>query len=110
MAIDFHYCSGHLTKISVLNFVGSHDRDCGCNTKDMPKDCCKDKLLVFKTDNHKIVPIASIPEFISFAIELPSSNFQLTFYGRGHVSDVNIKDVQRSYSQPIYLQIGVFRI
>ena len=106
-AINYHYCKGHLTKISVLNF-GGHG-GCNCNPKDMPKDCCKDKLLYEKADNHRAIQTVQIVEPISFEAESPTLDEKITV--RSVFNSVTIYNSdQRSHPNPIFLLNRVFRI
>ena len=110
VAINFHYCGGHLAKVSLLNINGK--AGCRCNPGAMPMDCCKDKLIIQKADNHRIVQQISIAEFVSLAVEPPvSCNNYISFPGNGHDPDfTGPADFQRSWPEPIYLLNGVFRI
>lgn len=109
-AINFHYCSGHLAHISVLNFGGK--TGCSCNPEVMPKDCCKDKLLYSKVDNHKPIQASYTVNIISFTPDLPPVTNLHNFNLREDNSDADsfYKYVRRGFPDPIYLLIRVFRI
>lgn len=110
-SINFHYCSGHLAHISIINFGGK--TGCSCNPEAMPKGCCKDKLLVSKADNHNSIQAYYIINSISFAPHLPPVNYlqNLILKSGGFKADNSYtKYVRRSCSDPIYLLIRVFRI
>jgi len=111
IAINSHYCQGHLTKISVLNF-GGH-RGCNCNPKDMPKGCCKDKLHFTKVNIHKGAQVNSLlVAGIYFDIE-PSSLYNNCFIplNDGLNFGIAINKIDRSCSQPpIFLLNRTFRI
>lgn len=106
-AINFHYCKGHLTKVSILNF-GSPDK-CNCNPTDIPKDCCKDKVKYEKADNHNIVQAVQVSELISLSAEPP---FEYIYDSIKVIeASVTINPLnQRSHPDPIFLFIRVFRI
>lgn len=106
-AINYHYCQGQLTKISILNFGG--DGGCNCNPKDMPKDCCKDKLIYEKADNHRTIQTVQIIEPISFDAESPTLDAQIIFKPVSNSVTIYNSD-QRSYPNPIFLLNRVFRI
>ncbi len=50
-AFNLHYCCGHFSDISLVIFDNHNNEK--CNTKNSFPDCCKDKSLLAKTDNHK---------------------------------------------------------
>lgn len=50
-AINFQFCKGHLSKVSLLN-IKFHS-SCCCKTNSVADDCCKDKILISKSDNHQ---------------------------------------------------------
>ena len=106
-AINYHYCKGDLTKISILNF-GGHE-GCNCNPMDMPKDCCKDKLKYEKADNHNIVQTIQISELISLAIEPPFEYAHASIKVIEASVTINPPD-QRSHPDPIFLLNRVLRI
>ena len=106
-AINFHYCKGHLTKVAVLNF-GGHG-GCDCNPKDMPKDCCKDKLKYEKADNHNIVQAVQISELVSLAVE-PRLDYIHDSIKVIEASLAIDPPGQRSQLDPIFLLNRVFRI
>lgn len=110
-SINFHYCGGHLAHVSVLNFGGK--TGCSCNPDAMPKDCCKDELLISKTDNHNSSQVSYILNNISFVADLPPfDNLHNLLLNSGGFNADNFytTHVKRSCSDPIYLLIRVFRI
>jgi hypothetical protein len=108
VAINYHYCGGHLAKISILNF-GSQE-GCGCAPENMPKDCCKDRMNYAKADNHKSIQQATVSQksFLLIHKLFPVENYtqSLTLARNNY----NSHSVKRSCSQPIYLLDQVFRI
>ncbi|MFZ5977656.1 HYC_CC_PP family protein [Hydrotalea flava] len=111
VSINFHYCSGHLTHVSIINFGGK--TGCSCNPEAMPKGCCKDKLVVSKADNHNSTQAYFIANIISFVPHLPPVNcLQNLILNSGGFNANNswTKYVKRSCTDPIYLLIRVFRI
>lgn len=107
--VNFHYCKGHLSDVSLLNFAKA---GCACNPDSMPKDCCKDELFYKKTDNHRTVQESYILNTIPATPDLPPlSDFQNQIVLKG-VCDTNChyNDVSRSWREPIYLLNRVFRI
>jgi hypothetical protein len=59
-AINFHFCKGHLSKVSLVN-VKFHS-SCCCKTNNMADGCCKDKILLSKSDNHQSQIFSILPE------------------------------------------------
>lgn len=110
VAINFHYCQGHLAHVSFLNF--GVKTGCSCNPDAMPKGCCKDELLFKKADNHKTVPAPCTINIVSFTPDLPPvSNLHDLVLQEGSYSSDNFDNhFKRSCPQPIYLLIRVFRI
>ncbi len=60
MAINFHFCSGHLSQVSLIK-IGFHSACC-CKTKSMAGECCKDELVLVKADNHQAQTSLAFPE------------------------------------------------
>ena len=110
IAINYHYCSGFLTKVSVLNFGGHVG--CGCNEKDMPMDCCKDQFHCAKADNHKTAQQAIVQKVISFTLGLPLvKNYTENLLGGNSLDSYSfLLSDNRSCSHPIFLLNRVFRI
>ena len=106
-AINYHYCKGHLTKISVLTF-GGHG-GCSCNPTDMSKDCCKDKLKYEKADNHNIFQAVQISKLISLSVEPPLEYTHTSVTVIEASVTINPPD-QRSHPDAIFLLNRVFRI
>lgn len=108
--INFHYCKGHLSHISVLNVGGK--AGCACNPDAMPKGCCEDKLITSKADNHNSTQVVCAINKISFIPELPSFNNlpDLILYSTTLSTDNSQNHVRRSCPDPIYLLNRVFRI
>jgi hypothetical protein len=109
-SVNFHFCNGHLAHVSVLNFGGK--TGCSCNPDAMPKGCCKDKLIYSQTDKHNSNPASYTISSISFVPELPpvTNLLDLGLYSPALNSDNSYKYVRRSFPDPIYLLIRVFRI
>ena len=109
ITINFHYCGDHLAKVSLLNIGGQVG--CGCNPGDMPKDCCKDNLIVQKADNHRVVQHVSIADFVYFSVEPPPSySNYISTLGDDYDLDFISNGSRRSCPDPIYLLNRVFRI
>ena len=108
--VNFHYCKGQLSHVSLLNFGAK--AGCSCNPDAMPKGCCTDELLYKKTDNHKSVQESYTINTISFTPDLsPVANLHnLVLQGSCDGSNNFYTDVGRSCPQTIYLLIRVFRI
>jgi hypothetical protein len=108
--INFHFCNGHLSHVSVLNVGGKSG--CGCNPDAMPKGCCEDKLISSKTDNHNSIQAVYTINKIAFAPELPPVNNlpDLILYSTTSNTDNSQNYVRRSCPDPIYLLNRVFRI
>ncbi|MBX9785294.1 MAG: hypothetical protein K2X48_18570 [Chitinophagaceae bacterium] len=109
-SVNFHYCSGYLAHISVLNIGGK--TGCSCNPDAMPKGCCKDELIYSKADKHNSNPASYTISSISFLPELPLVNnlFDLDLYNSALNTHNFYKYARRSCEDPIYLLNNVFRI
>lgn len=59
-AINFHFCKGHLSNVSLVS-VKFHS-SCCCKTNNMADGCCKDKILISKSDNHQSQISSLLPE------------------------------------------------
>jgi len=70
MAINFHFCSGHLSQVSLLK-IDFHS-SCCCKTKNMASDCCKDEVLLVKADNHQSQTTLALPESGFKILALPA--------------------------------------
>lgn len=107
ISINFHYCGGHLAKVSLLDI--DKQVGCPCNPGDMPKDCCKDNLIVQKVDCHRVVQNVSTVDFVGIAaLPLSYSNYDPTL-SDGYKYDF-INDGSRRSCPGIYLLNRVFRI
>jgi hypothetical protein len=108
--INFHFCKGHLSHISVLNFGGKPG--CACNPDAMPKGCCEDKLISGKAENHNSIQAVYTINKISFVPELPPVNNlpDLVLYSTTLKTDSFQNYVRRRCPDPIYLLNRVFRI
>lgn len=109
MTINYHYCAGHLAKISVLNF--GHPKSCGCNPKNMPRDCCKDILTYHKNDSHRLVAIVAFaaPGSLVLATTPTVSEYAFRCAGKDN-AHLGIFTVPRRSPYPIFLLCSVFRI
>lgn len=109
-SINFHYCSGHLAHISIINF--GEKAGCSCNPEAMPKGCCEDKLISSKTDNHNSIQAVYTINKISVVPELPPVNNlpDLILFSTTLNTDNSQNYVRRSCPDPIYLLNRVFRI
>lgn len=109
IAVNYHYCGGHLSGIKVLNFGG--DGSCKCNPADMPKDCCKDKMLYFKGDNHKSSAISFIALQGSLAGDIPVTQTTLLLSKEFRsISVLTFDFVRQKSPHPLFLLNGVIRI
>jgi len=108
--VNFHYCKGQLSHVSLLNFGAKVG--CSCNPDSMPKDCCKDEMLFNKADNHQTIQESYTFNIISFTPALLAVNVLYTpaLQGCNYRPDNFTKDERRSCPQPIYLFTRVFRI
>jgi hypothetical protein len=60
MAINFHFCGNHLSQVSLVK-INFHSACC-CKTKNTANDCCKDGVVLVKSDNHQVQPSLALPE------------------------------------------------
>jgi len=109
IAVNFHYCDNHISKISVLNF-GGHP-GCNCNPHGGPMSCCKDVVNCCLSDKHDVVQPVIVSD-LSFFIALPPSE------KRGPTCSlpptcrypVYIARDLRSCSQPLFILHNVLRV
>jgi hypothetical protein len=108
--INFHFCKGHLSHISVLNIGGK--AGCTCNPDAMPKGCCEDKRISSKADNHNSIQAVYTINKGSFIPELPPVNNlpDLILFSTTLNTDNSQNYVRRSCPDPIYLLNRVIRI
>jgi hypothetical protein len=110
IAVDFHYCDGHVTHVAMLNFGGGHG-SCKCNPSDLPSGCCKHKILSMKGGDHKSSPAYLIALPDRFAIDVPVTHNNLSlpkeFFA---IYDLAFYLVRRKSPQPLFLLNNVFRI
>ena len=111
VVINYHYCRGHLTNVSFLNF---HKLEgCGCNPQNMEKGCCKDKIQYQKADNHRIKNVQAIPGPSAFKSVLffnYCSRFAWHDIGAPNISSAYLTCYLRTASIPIFIVNKVFRI
>lgn len=69
-SINLHFCNGHLSKVSLVNV--KHHSSCCCKTKSMTNDCCKDKILISKSDNHQSQISPFLPEAGFKILDVPA--------------------------------------
>ncbi|WP_449406714.1 HYC_CC_PP family protein [Niastella vici] len=109
LSINFHFCCGHLAKISLSNL--SHIKGCGCDHNDKPKKCCKNVLAFYQSDNHRITQFAQIAELIYFPVERPIENYQVIFFcPDSYNTHFKVVNVPERGAHPIFLLCNVFRI
>jgi hypothetical protein len=60
MAINFHFCNGHLSQVSLIKIYTLST--CCCKSKSMANDCCKNEVVLVKPDNHQSQTSLAIPE------------------------------------------------
>lgn len=109
ITVDYHYCSGHLTHVTVLNFGAKGG--CKCNSSEMPKGCCKDKMLYMKGDEHKSSPISFTNLQSNIVIDIPAAQVALLLHKEFFVAPDLTFDFAKQKSPPsIFLLNGAFRI
>lgn len=109
IAVNYHYCQGDLSNVTVLNFGGNGG--CVCNPSDMPPDCCKDKMLYLKGDDHKSSPVSITVLPFSLAIDVPVIHYTLSLPKEFCIiSHLTFDFVRQKSTQPLFLLNSVFRI
>ena len=112
LAFNVHYCGGEINGIQ-LDF-GQTKKTCGCGSKKMDKDCCKDKKVVAKIkDAHK-----SAESKITFKVSISkiltpifSTEYTLSFVPKFSVLNSNYSNAPPINSeQAIYNLLCVYRI
>jgi hypothetical protein len=82
-AFNLHFCCGHLSDITFANF--NHHNSDGGKTKNALPDCCKEKSLQAKTDNHKTSGnIVLIENNLKYILPLYSGGEENNFYYNLH--------------------------
>lgn len=109
IAVNYHYCQGDLSNVTVLNFGGNGG--CECNPSGMPPGCCKDKMLYLKGDDHKSSPVSITFLPGNFAIDLPVLHYTLLLPKEFCIiSYLNFDFVRQKSTQSLFLLNNVFRI
>ena len=84
-AFNLHYCCGHFSNISLVIF-NNHNNE-KCKTKNSLPDCCKDKSLLAKTDNHKTSVSGFLPENnLKYILPIYTGGEETNFYYDPHSS------------------------
>ena len=107
MSVKYHYCMDRLTSIS-MDF-GVH-QDCKCNTSANTEGCCKDKVLCFKGDNHKVYQILQSNPMEGLQIEPPVSLAISLFKDQKEAFYLPGEIVQDNSPHPLFLLNRTFRI
>jgi len=108
LSINFHYCCGHLAKITFLNL--GHKKGCACNKTGASKKCCKDVVAHYQTDDHRNTPLPLATAFISFPVEPLIINCRALLFSPEFQSYTTIINVPERGSNPIFLLCNHFRI
>ncbi len=109
IAVNYHYCDGHLTHVSILNF--GEKNGCKCNPSEMPPSCCKDKMLYLKGSEHKSSPTSFCILPGSFAIDIQVADNTLILHKEFFITpDLMLDFVKQKFSPPLFLLNRVFRI
>lgn len=108
IAVDYHYCDGQLTHISLLNF--SDHNNCNCNSSDMPQGCCKDKMVFLKGNDHKSSSIVYSISTSVVAIDVLLTNNTLVSKELFVTPNLMFDYVKQKFSPPLFLMNSVFRI
>lgn len=108
IAVDYHFCNGQLTDVSLLHF--SDHTGCKCNPSDMPKGCCKDKMVFLKGNDHKSSSIVYPTSTPGFTIDVPLSDNTLLSKEFFVAPNPSFEYVKQKFSPPLFLLNSVFRI
>ena len=107
IAVNYHYCNGHLTNVTVVN-LGNHN--CNCNPDGSSEGCCKDKMIYLKGDNHKSSQISFIPSQTNFAGDVPAYTSLFSYKEFFSEPTLLYHFVKPEYPQPIFILNSVFKI
>ncbi|WP_430324099.1 HYC_CC_PP family protein, partial [Salmonella enterica] len=69
-AVNLHFCNGHISKVSLIK--GGLHKICCCKTKSMTNSCCKDEVLLSKSDSHQVQTTTILPELNFKILTLPA--------------------------------------
>ena len=109
IAVNYHYCQGHLSNVTILNF--DSNSGCKCNPSDMPPGCCNNKMLYLKGDDHKSSPVSITVSPGSFAIDVPVIQYtQLLPKEFCIISHITYDFGRQKSTQLLFLLNSVFRI
>jgi hypothetical protein len=112
LAFNVHYCGGEIDSIK-LDF-GQTKKTCGCGSKKMDKDCCKDKKVVAKIkDAHKgsdtkIVFKVNIQKLLAHAPQFPQTICFVPNHSQLSSTYAHAPPIIRK--QAIYILYCVYRI
>ena len=106
--VSFHYCGKSLIEMSFPEFGAV--KSCICDPENGPMDCCTNKLLFQKADNHKSVNSLLIPDMSFFHFtRLPLININLSVDAYNH-NEIIRDSFPPHLPGPIYLLDRVIRI
>ncbi|HQS50733.1 MAG: hypothetical protein B7X86_06560 [Sphingobacteriales bacterium 17-39-43] len=110
VTLNFHYCGDQLDHVSFLNF--EETGGCSCTSGTMPKDCCQDKIVYHKTDNHKNLLESFSFNSVAFSHLLQPATDRQDYKLRSVIADLNYINHQVRHSRPlaIFLAIQSIRI
>jgi hypothetical protein len=109
-SVDCHYCAGKLVDLKICGIVLKSS----CPMKSMHSDCCKSKLHLCKTDNHKS-PTVAVVTTIETSLKAPvylidSYYFSLVTLSQGDKSHLPPGESYRQLDCPLFVSNCVFRI
>lgn len=112
IGIDYHFCGGKVVDAKLAGFSHAH---CNCPKGSMPKDCCRNELHFYQTDNHKIQGGATLLPNMGFPKEpvlFTDFIYPLAKKGFTNKIDLSCNHYRCKYksSSPVYILNNVFRI
>jgi hypothetical protein len=109
-SVDCHYCAGKLADLKICGIVVKSD----CPMKSMHSDCCKNKVHLCKTDNHKTptVAVVTAPEtsLKTPVFSIDSYDLSLVTVDRLFQNHFPPGHINRQLECPLFLSNRVFRI
>ena len=108
-AFNLHYCCGNFSDISLVIF-NNHNSE-KCKTKNSLPDCCKDKSLLAKTDNHKTSVSGFLPENnLKYILPIYTGGEETNFYYDPHSSSPWFYKIRSCSRNKIFLIYRNLRI
>lgn len=105
VTVNYHYCGGQLSNVSLLNF--SDKVVCSCNPSTMPKGYCQDKVVYHKTDSHKNLLECYSFNKLAFSYHLPPATDHQNYNLKSTDVDLNYPNNRVRHSRPVAIFLAI---